>query len=149
MIGKVIALKAGNSQIGCITFEMFRKLLISAVLISQILWLIRPVLPYVEYVLNYEYISEVLCINQDKPELECDGKCYLRKQVIEQVDPEPTSKGVLPLAPQWDLFATTLTSNIKAPVTPFFSDGVLSHPMDEKVFSQWIGLPPTPPPRMS
>ncbi len=125
---------------------MFQKLLISAVLISQVLWLIRPVLPYAEYVLNYEYISEVLCINQDQPELECDGKCYLRKQIQQQSDPEP-AKGIIPLTPQWDLFATTFTPAILAPSLSSESGEAFSHPTDELALSQWLVLPSTPPPR--
>ncbi len=125
---------------------MFRKFLISTVLITQILWLIRPVLPYAEYVLNYEYISEVLCINQDKPELECDGKCYLRKQIEQQSDPEP-AKGIIPLAPQWDLFTTTFTPAILTPTSSPVADVAFSRPSDELALSQWLVLPSTPPPR--
>lgn len=127
---------------------MFQKLLITTVLISQILWLGRPLLPYAEYALNYKYISEVLCINQDKPELECDGKCYLKRKIQQQVDPEPATEGIIPLAPHWDLFATTLDANIKAPTITSFSDSIFSHPVDETALPQWIGLPPTPPPRI-
>lgn len=125
---------------------MFQKLLISAVLISQILWLVRPILPYAEYILNYEYISEVLCINQDKPELECDGKCYLKSQIQQQSEPEPV-KGIIPLAPQWDLFATTFTPTIVAPTSSTKTDEAFSHPSDELAHSQWLVLPSTPPPR--
>ena len=34
-----------------------------------------------EYYANYEYIAAVLCENKDKPYLECNGKCYLQKQL--------------------------------------------------------------------
>ncbi|SDF30803.1 hypothetical protein SAMN04487992_11128 [Cellulophaga baltica] len=37
-----------------------------------------------EYVFNYDYISEVLCINKDKPELNCNGKCYLMTKLAEE-----------------------------------------------------------------
>lgn len=33
------------------------------------------------YLINFDYISKVLCINQDKPELECHGKCHLAKEI--------------------------------------------------------------------
>ncbi|HEY9184922.1 MAG TPA: hypothetical protein VIM94_06340 [Salegentibacter sp.] len=45
--------------------------------------LVRPFSPYAEYILNYDYISEVLCLNKDKPELDCDGKCYLMQSLAE------------------------------------------------------------------
>lgn len=47
---------------------------------------LRPFLPYAEYVLNYDYISEVLCINKDKPKLECNGKCYLMQSLAEEAE---------------------------------------------------------------
>lgn len=31
------------------------------------------------------YITATLCENKDKPELQCDGKCYLNKKIAEPV----------------------------------------------------------------
>ncbi len=45
--------------------------------------------PYVEYVLNQDYISDFLCTNKDKPELQCHGKCHLVKQIEKQQENEP------------------------------------------------------------
>jgi hypothetical protein len=33
--------------------------------------------------LNRNYIAEKLCINKDKPELNCHGKCFLMKKLAE------------------------------------------------------------------
>jgi hypothetical protein len=33
------------------------------------------------YQLNIDYIVETYCINTDKPELQCNGKCHLAKQL--------------------------------------------------------------------
>ena len=49
-----------------------------------ILAMLRPIQPYVEYVLNQDYIAEFLCINKDKPELQCNGKCHLVKEIEKQ-----------------------------------------------------------------
>ena len=38
------------------------------------------------YQLNKEYIARVLCENRDKPQLHCDGKCYLAKRLKAQQD---------------------------------------------------------------
>lgn len=35
------------------------------------------------YELNKDYISKVLCINRDKPEMHCNGQCYLKKKLQE------------------------------------------------------------------
>ena len=34
-------------------------------------------MPIIEYQLNYDYITTILCENVDRPYLECNGKCYL------------------------------------------------------------------------
>lgn len=34
--------------------------------------------------LNREYIAKVLCENRKRPELHCDGKCYLAKKLRQQ-----------------------------------------------------------------
>ncbi|WP_404986280.1 hypothetical protein ACI513_03995 [Chryseobacterium sp. M5] len=42
---------------------------------------VRPIMPVYNYIVNYEYIVENLCENKDKPELSCNGKCYLAKEL--------------------------------------------------------------------
>ena len=49
-----------------------------------VLAMLRPVMPLFNYVINQDYIAEFLCINQDKPELECNGKCYLMQRLSEE-----------------------------------------------------------------
>ena len=34
--------------------------------------------------MNYDYIVNVLCENKDKPELQCDGKCYLKQMLAQE-----------------------------------------------------------------
>lgn len=53
--------------------------------------MLRPIQPYVEYALNQKYISEFLCINKDKPKLQCNGKCHLTKQIEKQKEKDPLS----------------------------------------------------------
>lgn len=48
-----------------------------------LLAMVRPVIPIIEYYANYDYIAKELCENKDKPYLECNGKCYLEKQLKE------------------------------------------------------------------
>ena len=51
--------------------------------------MLRPVQPYVEFILNQDYIAEFLCINKEKPKLQCNGKCYLMKEIQKQQESEP------------------------------------------------------------
>lgn len=50
--------------------------------------LLKPVFPVVEYVVNYDYVSKVLCENKDKPQLKCNGKCHLMKELAKQAESE-------------------------------------------------------------
>ena len=45
--------------------------------------MVKPIIPMMEYYANYDYIATVLCENRDRPYLECNGKCYLQKQIKE------------------------------------------------------------------
>lgn len=45
-----------------------------------------------DYLLNKEYIAKVLCVNRDKPQMKCNGKCHLNKQLQKQADAETEGK---------------------------------------------------------
>lgn len=47
-------------------------------------YILRPVYPYIHYAWKKDYIAKYLCINKDKPELQCNGKCHLKKELSEQ-----------------------------------------------------------------
>ena len=36
---------------------------------------------YLDYELRKDYIKSVLCVNKNRPEMHCDGKCYLAKRI--------------------------------------------------------------------
>lgn len=40
----------------------------------------------ISYDLNKGFISQELCVNKDKPNLNCEGKCYLKKQLNKAQD---------------------------------------------------------------
>ncbi|WP_299014835.1 hypothetical protein [uncultured Polaribacter sp.] len=50
---------------------------------------VRPVyhLGYIGYfALNIDYIIETYCVNKEKPQLQCNGKCHLAKKIAPKVD---------------------------------------------------------------
>ncbi|MCW1149013.1 hypothetical protein [Flavobacterium lacisediminis] len=49
--------------------------------ILTLLMFLKPILPVLEYVVNYDYIVNELCENKLKPELKCNGKCHLTKEL--------------------------------------------------------------------
>lgn len=44
----------------------------------------KSIVTFVSFKWNQEYIATTLCENRERPKLECDGKCYLKKQIKEQ-----------------------------------------------------------------
>ena len=50
--------------------------------------LLKPVLPVLDYILNYEYIAGELCVNRETTIIGCDGKCYLVKELAKASDAE-------------------------------------------------------------
>jgi hypothetical protein len=63
---------------------MFKKVIIIFLCLLYSISSFREFVPFVEYYYNYNYIVENLCINRDNPESECNGHCYLEKQVDKQ-----------------------------------------------------------------
>ena len=51
------------------------------VIIVALVMFLKPVFPVIDYIVNYDYISKELCENKAKPELECNGKCQLMKEL--------------------------------------------------------------------
>jgi len=49
---------------------------------------LKPALPVINYVVNYEYISKVLCVNKATPKLQCNGKCHLMKELAKTSENE-------------------------------------------------------------
>lgn len=46
--------------------------------------LTKPLWPVVDYIVNYDFIVNVLCENIDKPEMQCNGKCHLTKELAKE-----------------------------------------------------------------
>ena len=55
-------------------------------IIVSITLLLKPVFPVLEYFVNYDYIVKELCENKAKPELKCNGKCHLAKELASAAD---------------------------------------------------------------
>ena len=49
---------------------------------------LRPIIPIVDYGINYNFIVKELCENKEKPELQCNGKCHLAKELAKASENE-------------------------------------------------------------
>lgn len=86
--------------------------------------LLRPYLPFIEYELNKGHISTQLCVNRDKPQMHCEGKCHLKKQLQKAngtapESPEPQNR-TKTIDNQWYLLV--LTPNLHLPVMLIFAE---------------------------
>lgn len=48
----------------------------------------KTIVTFVSFKWNQDYIATTHCENKKKPSLECDGKCYLKKQIEKQQESE-------------------------------------------------------------
>lgn len=66
------------------------------------------------YELNIEYITEKFCENKDKPQLQCNGKCHLAKELsIVDASPVNDMSNDVKLVDSYKLFAPVYFKQIK------------------------------------
>ena len=70
---------------------MFRKFTTILFVFLYLISMLRPIAPFVEYAINYDYISKILCINKDNIEMNCKGKCQLMQKLEEQQEKDHKS----------------------------------------------------------
>ncbi|CAA7387116.1 MULTISPECIES: hypothetical protein [Chryseobacterium] len=58
---------------------------------------IRPVLPLLNYVFNYDYIVKNLCEKKNIPQSTCNGKCYLEKELAKTEKQSDSSQPTIKL----------------------------------------------------
>lgn len=60
---------------------MFTKLLAQLLILTSLSANCTQLFVYAGFTLNQKYIAAELCVNRDKPELNCQGKCYLMRKL--------------------------------------------------------------------
>ncbi len=79
-----------------------KKLIFTHIFINlYILALLQPVLPLLDYVVNYDYIVSELCVNKSNTVKGCNGKCYLSAKVEKQTKDDVDKP--IPKLPKLDL----------------------------------------------
>lgn len=77
--------------------------------------LFRPAFPFLDYLVNYHYITTELCENKNTPELHCNGKCHLKKELAKAYKNDlPTSNDK-----KSETFETAVLFIVKIPVFHF------------------------------
>lgn len=91
-----------------------RNALVYVLFLATLLPTVSPWGTLAYYHVNKDYIARVLCENRDKPQLHCDGHCYLAKRLKarqDRQDKETTER--VQTMPVWQLFCA------EYPVFPF------------------------------
>lgn len=65
---------------------------------------LRPMMPLLDYAVNYNYIKKNLCENRSKPELLCNGKCYLKKEIAKASQEKTKNDSRITLSSLSDIF---------------------------------------------
>jgi hypothetical protein len=103
----------------------FKKLIAFFLLIGIVTNCFNQWLLLSSYQLNKTYIATVLCTNLDKPELHCDGKCFLdiKLKELEQKkhqDQENLKRIIETLAPTYaDILPLIFEIDFKSTPTPY------------------------------
>ncbi len=100
-----------------------------AILILYVAYLCKGLFPYIEYELNYDYISEELCINLDDDLSSCKGQCYLNSQLKFFVG-DQNSEQEVPLESRAEVKILSHT----------ISDSIKLNPLSESIESEYILL---------
>src|SRR5690606_6409035 len=61
-----------------------KKALIYLLILILSIPIISPLGTITYFVINQDYIKDVYCENKSRPELQCNGKCYLAKKIKQQ-----------------------------------------------------------------
>ncbi|HCN50927.1 MAG TPA: hypothetical protein DIT10_17875 [Chryseobacterium sp.] len=93
---------------------------------------IRPVLPLVNYAVNYDYIVKNLCEKRDIPQSTCKGKCYVEKELA-KTEKQSNSSQTVKIA-GLDVF---LSHEILSFSHPFDSDPQIDVPDSDYINSHF------------
>jgi hypothetical protein len=68
---------------------------------------LKPYMPYIEFALHQQEIAANLCENKNKPELHCNGHCYLLRQI------RATQKAATPALPSAEKTASEILLHLR------------------------------------
>jgi hypothetical protein len=107
----------------------------------------RLLMPLMNYAVNYRYIATVLCENKDQPQKQCNGKCFLNKQIKQTSGQSSKEEGNgLNLKNSQEEYFHIFVSVDFSTLTPFGKIVPLSNPSRLTPLSREN---PSPPPRSS
>jgi hypothetical protein len=90
--------------------EMSKKIIGISLLITLAIKLFMAPLIFADYELRKDFITRNYCINKNRPEMNCDGKCYLAKQ-LEKAEQEDQKQATSNFISKLLSFETVIKTN--------------------------------------
>jgi len=108
--------------------------------------LLKPLIPFLEYALNYDYIVKELCEQKDAEENTCNGTCHLSKRIQETSDDLPSHKSQEKKVEQAEILFIEETS---FPFQVFVPENTLIENLMKNLVFKSVALDiPDPPPNV-
>ena len=110
--------------------------------------ILRPVFPVLNYIINYSYISQELCENKNQPQLNCNGKCHLKKELAKASESNSSSSTEKKNFPaEYDFLSTDKINffDLKFIGTSPLKNDILAHNLYSYINIDLIFHPPVSP----
>jgi hypothetical protein len=86
---------------------MINRLIAISLLLAMVSAHLSGLFVYAEFKINQKFIAATFCENRDRPELNCQGKCYLMKKLKAAEDNEKKQEQTTQKKSAQDLFIPT------------------------------------------
>ncbi len=124
-----------NSYIRDVHLCQMKKIAILFLVTAVLLQCSMKVAIVAYYQINKDYIASNLCVNKEKPKMQCNGKCYLSKKIKAQEDQEQKLPSVLKGLDEITLFCSHYTISF-SPVIH-----VISNLLNQKYILKYYNSP--------
>ena len=97
---------------------------------------------FINFKINQDYITKVLCINREKPDMECNGQCHLKKEIRKSEKQQEKAPQNLQYKQQVEIitYPTEILNCFRIPSTPL--EWAYQHPHHKNRYSKDIFHPP-------
>lgn len=126
---------------------MFRSIISSFLLVLILFSQFYNSALWIKYELNVEEITELFCVNKEKPALMCNGKCYVKGELIDiDIFPESTQVPITEVSylPALKSFVVTASVNLTAELNGFLASNTSIY---STIWESRIPEPPFIPPQ--
>lgn len=122
-----------------------KHILLFLALLGILLNAFRKEIVLLEYYANKDFIKRVLCINTRRPEMHCDGKCYLMTKLKAAEKAEKQAEIPMPLRDKHLDIQLFYPAVVQYPLFDFMTIGALTFDYDgafQQGFSPTLLRPP-------